>query len=755
MKTKMKFNFILSLVSILMLALGFGLLLPVAGYAEEELPSFAIVENNNPGYDTSWNFASDIPIEVASGLVGNVWNIDKPEDKRNWDYILIDGKSLTEREQEGTLSADSFARISVLHRADLGIAVLNFAVNADTNLAWNHIHTIELKTGFRLYSPQNGGDSVGNDGWSQNDFNNFTPVAELKEDVILFKDEGTANKSWRRMLQQNEGAAWQTGNYAPAENALQVSSQPSKTQYRIGDQFDPTGMTVSVLYHGKAERDTVAVTAEMVKSYDFSAKGSATVVLSYAGVEFTCDVQVLEDTRFDIGSYTFEQIEPQVYTGNPIEPEITVAGLEEGDYSVTYSFNINAGFAEATVEAVNMEKCKGSQTLSFEILKAEQIFDGTVEAVGKGGSFIELKTYEGAEYSIDGVNWQNSPRFENLQKNTEYTFYIRLKGDANHNPSEPESAKISTTSPAFTVHFETNGGADIPDVYADSGEKLEEAVSERPGYRIVGWYREETFETVWDFEQDTVTGNMTLYAKWEIVEYELVYDMNGYEYEGLNLPSKYTVEDEIVFELPEEEGYSFTWNPARIEKGTTGKRTVYLRREAIVYNINFDLKGGSVAEGNPTVYTIEDEFTFAVLPQKAGYIGSWDISGITAGMTGDITVTAQYEAVEYKIKYHMNGGKNAQENPEEYTVENGTLNLVAPTKEGYVFVGWYADAGFTEKVESIDCSRCTDLDLYAKFEKEEPAAAGGCNSILHGTFFGAALGIGMAAVVLVRKKKRG
>jgi len=36
----------------------------------------------------------------------------------------------------------------------------------------------------------------------------------------------------------------------------------------------------------------------------------------------------------------------------------------------------------------------------------------------------------------------------------------------------------------------------------------------RTGYTFDGWYQDETFTDIWDFENDTVTGNTDLYAKW-------------------------------------------------------------------------------------------------------------------------------------------------------------------------------------------------------------------------------------------------
>lgn len=66
-----------------------------------------------------------------------------------------------------------------------------------------------------------------------------------------------------------------------------------------------------------------------------------------------------------------------------------------------------------------------------------------------------------------------------------------------------------------TVHFETNGGTEIPDRTVRYGEKLlrpEDPV--RKGYHVEGWYTDIDLKNPWDFENDTVQGNMTLYVKW-------------------------------------------------------------------------------------------------------------------------------------------------------------------------------------------------------------------------------------------------
>ena len=66
-----------------------------------------------------------------------------------------------------------------------------------------------------------------------------------------------------------------------------------------------------------------------------------------------------------------------------------------------------------------------------------------------------------------------------------------------------------------TVSFETNGGTKVPDQIVQYGETIvrpDDPV--REGYHLVGWYTDIDLQDPWDFDTDTVQGNMTLYAKW-------------------------------------------------------------------------------------------------------------------------------------------------------------------------------------------------------------------------------------------------
>ena len=72
----------------------------------------------------------------------------------------------------------------------------------------------------------------------------------------------------------------------------------------------------------------------------------------------------------------------------------------------------------------------------------------TAESVTTTG--VTLKKIAGYQYCMEGTAWQNSNVFDGLTKNTRYTFYQRIAGDDNHEPSpSSEGADITTDDTAY------------------------------------------------------------------------------------------------------------------------------------------------------------------------------------------------------------------------------------------------------------------------------------------------------------------
>ncbi len=69
----------------------------------------------------------------------------------------------------------------------------------------------------------------------------------------------------------------------------------------------------------------------------------------------------------------------------------------------------------------------------------------------------------------------------------------------------------------YTVVFDSRGGSSVPAVHnLKYGAKMQEpAEPKRNGYVFAGWYADLDGKRMWNFEQDTVTSNLTLYAGWK------------------------------------------------------------------------------------------------------------------------------------------------------------------------------------------------------------------------------------------------
>ena len=86
----------------------------------------------------------------------------------------------------------------------------------------------------------------------------------------------------------------------------------------------------------------------------------------------------------------------------------------------------------------------------------------------------------------------------------------------------------------------------------------------------------------------------------------------------------------------------------------------------------------------------------------------------------NVTVSAEFEAIEYTISYELAGGTNAEGNPDTYTVEDA-ITLSAPTKDGYTFTGWtWGNQTTPQQSVTLDAGSVTgDLTFTAHWEDED------------------------------------
>lgn len=89
-------------------------------------------------------------------------------------------------------------------------------------------------------------------------------------------------------------------------------------------------------------------------------------------------------------------------------------------------------------------------------------------------------------------------------------------------------AKWEAQIARYTVSFDSNGGSAVASVQVNDGDKLTAPTQPvKETYVFVGWYKDSGFTQVWDFDTDTVTKNITLYAKWKKEVQSQVYVRQG------------------------------------------------------------------------------------------------------------------------------------------------------------------------------------------------------------------------------------
>ena len=94
--------------------------------------------------------------------------------------------------------------------------------------------------------------------------------------------------------------------------------------------------------------------------------------------------------------------------------------------------------------------------------------------------------------------------------------------------------------------------------------------------------------------------------------------------------------------------------------------------------------------------------------------------------TDGLIIYAKYNLIDYTVTYELNGGTAGANAPATFTVESQDIALVAPTKDGYTFEGWYDNEQFSgTAVTKIDAGSTGNKKFYAKWKQNETTNPGG------------------------------
>ena len=276
----------------------------------------------------------------------------------------------------------------------------------------------------------------------------------------------------------------------------------------------------------------------------------------------------------------------------------------------------------------------------------------------------------------------------------------------------------------YTITFESNGGSSVTSITQDFGTTVTApADPTKTGYTFAGWYSDIGLTTPYTFTTMPAS-NITLYAKWTVVQYTITFESNG----GSSVTS-ITQDFGTTVTAPADPtktGYTFAgWfsdagltTPYTFTTMPASNITLYAKWTVIQYTITFESNGGS------SVTAITQDFGTTVTapadPTKTGYTfaGWYSDAGLTTPYTfttmpaSNITLYAKWTVIQYTITFESNGGSSVTSITQDYGT---TVTAPAdPTKTGYTFAGWFSDAGLTTPY-TFTTMPASNITLYAKW----------------------------------------
>ena len=306
----------------------------------------------------------------------------------------------------------------------------------------------------------------------------------------------------------------------------------------------------------------------------------------------------------------------------------------------------------------------------------------------------------------------------------------------------------------YTVTFETGTKENIaPTDFDITGNKIDltsnDFIPTKKGNKFLGWFdvKGTEYKTVqYGVSKNTNYGTLedvTFYARWEANKYNVICDLDGGYIDNYPMNTDGTIDmvhaygaSEALPLVPEKTGYSFLgWIITDIDKDSYMEKipadldhdaTFVAKWSKNDYKISYDLDGGNIDTALTSVYNIDTDTITLSAPTKEGYsFSKWidldtnnEIKSIVKGTVGDKKLKALWVANSYKINYTLNK-KDAvlPDSADNNRTFGKDITLATPSKQGYVFDGWYDNADLTGSAYTSDRLKnlASDVTLYAKW----------------------------------------
>lgn len=292
---------------------------------------------------------------------------------------------------------------------------------------------------------------------------------------------------------------------------------------------------------------------------------------------------------------------------------------------------------------------------------------------------------------------------------------------------------FSVTVTDIKVTFDTKGGSAIDDFYCAYGLKVTKpADPAKDGCTFCGWYKENTYDTLWDFDNDIVTVPTTIYAKWSANTYNVLYNSRG----GSEVNASTAVYDTLLNapSVPAKTGYTFVawykdeslsqeWKFSS-DKMPSNDIILYAKWGAELCTVNFDTDGGSEINSVSAYYDdtvmrpsdpVKTGHTFAGWYKDENLVNEWDFDSDKI-YNSSITIYAKYSVNTYTVHFISSGGSVVDDITEAY-YDSIIDKPSDPTMTEHAFLGWYKDEALTQ-AWNFDEDKIPDGDvtLWAKWK---------------------------------------
>lgn len=311
-----------------------------------------------------------------------------------------------------------------------------------------------------------------------------------------------------------------------------------------------------------------------------------------------------------------------------------------------------------------------------------------------GKSDIEKIAYYGLNYNfpfVDKEGYSLVGWFSANGDKVEQGYWENNTGDLNlYAVWQPNSYNVSFYDDGpYVVSFDLNGvdGEIAPIVVTkENNIFVYPNVPEREGYVFAGWCTSADCSEMFEYNS-TINSNITLYAKW-------------IEFSGDDKID--FLESKDIYVIPKNNGskkyYGFV-------PSVSGTIKIYSSGSLDTYGFLYDGNKALLATDDDSGTDRNFSITYTV---KAGELYYISPTGYSSSGTTTIYISGQ-KVIGAELKFVEIGTKTVTYD-EDYILE-------APTKEGFVFVGWYDKEN--NKYEKGKWTISSDIALYACWEKAE------------------------------------